>query len=118
MLDTSQGSQATKPHCVSNTREYTFLLDYDPTFKAHLAIRHGMHKKAWIACSYRCNICKLAWDMVHTTSGKKVLVEYFLGDMNMVYGKQRTFISNMYHGLAKNFLDIDPLSNANKDLDG
>jgi hypothetical protein len=56
--------------------------------------------------------------MVHTTSGKKVLVEYFLGDMNMVYGKQRTCIANMYHGLAKNFLDIDPLSNANKDLDG
>jgi hypothetical protein len=27
-------------------------------------------------------------------------------------------IANMYHGLAKNFLDIDPLSNANKDLDG
>ena len=52
-----------------------------------------------------------------TTSGKMILVEYLLGDLNMVYGKRRTFKANMYHGLPKNFLDTEPLFNANKDLD-
>lgn len=94
------------------------LPDDDLTFKAHLAIHHDVPNFFWIACRYRCNICKLAWDMVHTTSGKMVLVEYLLEDMNMVYGKQRTFKANMYHGLPKNVLDIEPLSNKNKDLDG